>query len=250
MCIRDSNKPAIIMSDGPIRPGMDSITKERLDIISGFQVAGSEDEELKHRIACEACPGYGSCGGMFTYNTMQTFIAVVGMQPIHMVSPASDDLRRLKTFPNELVDFLVNMINKDIKPRDLVTRESIRNAMIVSMAVGGSTNVLLHAPEIARSAGYSDFERDIMNMKEFNDLSQNIVPVVIDARPFGKYSMVDIDEKGGIQVIIKNLLDSGLLNGDTLTCTGETLNEQVLRLNPNSPDNEVCLLYTSPSPRD
>ena len=180
---------------------------------------------------------------------MQTFIAVVGMQPLHMVSPASDDPRRLKVFPNELVDFLVNMIKEDIKPRDLVTRESIRNAMIVSMAVGGSTNVLLHAPEIARSAGYSDFERDIMNMKEFNDLSQNIVPVVIDARPFGKYSMVDIDEKGGIQVIIKNLLDSGLLNGDTLTCTGETLNEQVLRLNPDSPDNEViyhvCLLYTS-----
>ena len=116
---------------------------------------------------------------------MQTFIAVVGMQPLHMVSPASDDPRRLKVFPNELVDFLVNMIKKDIKPRDLVTRESIRNAMIVSMAVGGSTNVLLHAPEIARSAGYSNFERDIMNMKEFNNLSQNIVPVVIDARPFG-----------------------------------------------------------------
>ena len=127
------------------------------------------------------------------------------------------------------------MIKMDVKPRDLVTRESIRNAMIVSMAVGGSTNVLLHAPEIARSAGYSDFERDIMNMKEFNDLSQNIVPVVIDARPFGKYSMVDIDEKGGIQVIIKNLLDSGLLNGDTLTCTGETLNKQVLEL-------ELCYL--------
>ena len=216
----EHNRPAIIMSDGTIRPGTDSITKESLDIISSFQLAGSDDEDLKCRIAKESCPGYGSCGGMFTYNTMQTFIAVVGMQPLHMVSPASDDPRRLKVFPNELVDFLVNMIKKDIKPRDLVTRESIRNAMIVSMAVGGSTNVLLHAPEIARSAGYSDFERDIMNMKEFNDLSQNIVPVVIDARPFGKYSMVDIDEKGGIQVIIKNLLDSGLLNGDTLTCTG------------------------------
>ena len=157
----EHNRPAIIMSDGTIRPGTDSITKEPLDIISSFQLAGSDDEDLKCRIAKESCPGYGSCGGMFTYNTMQTFIAVVGMQPLHMVSPASDDPRRLKVFPNELVDFLVNMIKKDIKPRDLVTRESIRNAMIVSMAVGGSTNVLLHAPEIARSAGYSDFERDI-----------------------------------------------------------------------------------------
>ena len=92
------------MSDGPIRPGFDELTQERIDIISGFQVAGSDDEEMKERIACAACPGYGSCGGMFTYNTMQTFIAVVGLQPLHMVSPPSDDARRLNAFPDELID--------------------------------------------------------------------------------------------------------------------------------------------------
>ena len=85
-----------------------------------------------------------------------------------------------------------------------------------------------------------------MDMKEFNDLSQNIVPVVIDARPFGKFSMVDIDEKGGIQVIIKNLLDAGLLNGNTLTCTGETLKEQVQRLAPPDPDNTVIYNVSNP----
>ncbi len=242
----EHNRPSIIMSDGTIRPGKNSLTNEPLDIISSFQLAGSNDNELKCRIAKESCPGYGSCGGMFTYNTMQTFIGVVGMQPLHMVSPPSDDIRRIKDFPLQLVDYLVYMIKNNITPRDMVTRESIRNAMIVSMAVGGSTNVLLHGPEIARAAGYQSFNDDIMDMKEFNELSQNVVPVVIDARPFGRFSMVDIDEKGGIQVIIKNLLDAGLLNGKTFTCTGETLEEQVKRLAPKDPDKEVIYNVSKP----
>ena len=242
----EHNRPAIIMSDGTIRPGKNSLSNEPLDIISSFQLAGSNDEELKCRIAKESCPGYGSCGGMFTYNTMQTFIAVVGMQPLDMVSPPSDDSRRINEFPIQLVDHLVNMVKKNITPRDLVNKDSIRNAMIVSMAVGGSTNVLLHGPEIARAAGYKHFNEDIMSVEEFNDLSQNIVPVVIDARPFGKYSMVDIDEKGGIQVIIKNLLKAGLLNGKTLTCTGESLEEQVNSLSPDEPDGEVIYHVKNP----
>ena len=242
----EHNRPAIIMSDGTIRPGKNSLSNEPLDIISSFQLAGSNDEELKCRIAKESCPGYGSCGGMFTYNTMQTFIAVVGMQPLDMVSPPSDDSRRINEFPIQLVDHLVNMVKKNITPRDLVNKDSIRNAMIVAMAVGGSTNVLLHGPEIARAAGYKHFNEDIMSVEEFNDLSQNIVPVVIDARPFGKYSMVDIDEKGGIQVIIKNLLKAGLLNGKTLTCTGESLEEQVNRLSPDEPDGEVIYHVKNP----
>ena len=244
--ILEHDRPAIIMSDGPIRPGVDSSTNEPIDIISGFQIAGSDDEELKKRIACEACPGYGSCGGMFTYNTMQTFIAVVGMEPLHMVSPPSDDARRMDQFPDELVSYLNGMIDADLTPRKIVSRDSIRNAMIVALAVGGSTNVLLHGPEIARAAGYGDFSRDIMSPEEFNHLSQNVVPVLVDARPFGHYSMVDIDEKGGIQVIVKELLDAGLLNGDTMTCTGETLAQQVARLDPPAPDGEV--IYTVENP--
>ena len=244
--ILEHDRPAIIMSDGPIRPGMDSITNEPIDIISGFQVAGSDDDALKSRIACEACPGYGSCGGMFTYNTMQTFIAVVGLQPLHMVSPPSDDPRRMERYPDELVTYLNAMIAADLTPRKIVSRDSIRNAMIVAMSVGGSTNVMLHGPEIARAAGFGDFSRDIMSPEEFNHLSQHVVPVLIDARPFGNYSMVDIDEKGGIQVIVKELLDAGLLNGAALTCTGETLAEQVARLNPPAPDGTV--IYTVEKP--
>ena len=244
--ILEHNRPAIIMSDGSIRPGKDSITGEPLDIISSYQIAGSRDENLKKRIALESCPGIGSCGGMFTYNTMQTFIGVLGMQPLHMVSPASEDPRRIKEFPEELVDYLSNLINKDITPRDIVTKDSLRNAIIVAMSVGGSTNVMLHAPELARAAGYANFNRDIMSSEEFNYLSEKVIPVVVNARPFGKYSMVDIDDKGGIQVIIKNLLEAGLLNGKPLTCTGETLVEQVERLSPPDPDGEIIYKIENP----
>ena len=244
--ILEHNRPAIIMSDGPIRPGTDSVTNERIDIISGFQVAGSDDEEMKKRIACESCPGFGSCGGMFTYNTMQTFIGVMGLEPLHMIAPPSDDKRRLDQFPSELVNYLQAMIESQVTPRDIVNRDSIRNAMIVAMAIGGSTNVLLHGPVIARAAGFRDFSEDIMSPEEFNHLSQHVVPVLIDARPFGSYSMVDIDEKGGVQVIVKELLNAGLLNGDTLTCTGETLSEQIDRLNPPAPDGTV--IYTVEKP--
>ena len=244
--ILEHNRPAIIMSDGSIRPGVDSKTKETIDLITSYQLAGSDDEELKKRIACEACPGFGSCGGMFTYNTMQTFISVLGMQPLHMVSPASQDERRLHEFPSQLIDYLGAMIRDNITPRDIVTRDSIRNALIVAMSVGGSTNVMLHAPELARAAGYKDFSKDIMSAEEFNHLSKNVIPVVINARPFGKYSMVDIDAKGGIQVIVKDLLDAGMLNGGTLTCTGETLAEQIKRLNPPKPDGDVIYPVKSP----
>tara|TARA_A100001015_G_scaffold22212_1_gene25232 strand:- start:9758 stop:11608 length:1851 start_codon:yes stop_codon:yes gene_type:complete len=242
----EHNRPSIIMSDGSIRPGVDSVTKKPLDIISSFQLAGSKDQDLKKRIALESCPGFGSCGGMFTYNTMQTFIGVIGMQPLHMVSPASQDLRRTKVFPVELIEYLAEMIKTGLLPRNIVTAEAIRNALIVSMAVGGSTNVMLHAPEIARAAGYSNFSKEVMNLEEFNYLSRSVVPVVVNARPFGEYSMVDIDKKGGVQVIVKNLLDAGLLNGETMTCTGETLSKQLERLSPPQPDGKV--IYSTKNP--
>jgi dihydroxy-acid dehydratase len=242
----EHNQPSIIMSDGPIHPGKDPKTGEALDIVSAYQVAGHPDPEHRHHIACHACPGIGSCGGMFTYNTMQTFIGVVGMQPLHMVAPASDDPRRLKQFPAELVELLAGLMAKGLKPRDIVVRDSLRNAMIVSMAIGGSTNVTLHAPEIARAAGYTDFWKEVMTPEEFNHLSQHVVPVITDARPYGKYSMVDIDKAGGVQVIVRELLEAGLLNGDVLTCTGETLAQQVARLGASLADGTVIYPVAKP----
>jgi len=242
----EHNQPGIIMSDGPIHPGTDPKTGEMLDIVSAYQVAGNPDAAFRHHIACNACVGIGSCGGMFTYNTMQTFIGVVGMQPLHMVAPASDDPRRVNEFPAQLVEYLANMIAKDIKPRDIVVRDSIRNAVIVAMAIGGSTNVTLHAPEIARAAGYADFWKDVMTPEEFNYLSQYVIPVLTDARPYGKYSMVDIDRVGGVQVIVRELMEAGLLNGDVMTCTGETLREQVARLGTPAVDGKVVYPVAKP----
>ena len=114
------------------------------------------------------------------------------------------------------------------------------------MAVGGSTNVVLHAPEIARAAGFADFWKEVMTPEEFNYLSQHLVPVLTDARPYGKYSMVDIADVGGVQVIVKELLDAGLLNGDVMTCTGETLAAQVQRLGGKRADGKVVHAVDKP----
>jgi dihydroxy-acid dehydratase len=242
----EHNQPAIMMSDGSIHPGTDPKTGEKIDLVSAYQVAGHPDAEHRYHIACHACPGFGSCGGMFTYNTMQTFIGVVGMQPLHMVAPPSDDPRRLNEFPAELVALLAKLIEKDLKPRDIVVRDSLRNAVIVAMAIGGSTNVTLHAPEIARAAGFADFWKEVMTPEEFNHLSQHVVPVLTDARPYGKYSMVDIDGVGGVQVIVRELLEAGLLNGNVLTCTGETLAQQVERLGAKRADGKVVYPVEKP----
>jgi dihydroxy-acid dehydratase len=242
----EHNQPSIMMSDGSIHPAIDPQSNQTIDLVSAYQVAGHEDDEYRKHIACAACPGYGSCGGMFTYNTMQTFIGVVGMQPLHMVAPPSDDQRRMEIFPDELVGYLKGMIDAGVRPRDIVGRDSIRNAVIVAMSVGGSTNVVLHAPEIARAAGFRNFWQDIITPEEFNHLSQYVVPVLTDARPYGLYSMVDIDLAGGVQVIVKELLDAGMLNGDVPTCTGETLAEQVARLNPPAADGVVVYPVAKP----
>jgi dihydroxy-acid dehydratase len=241
--ILEHNVPAVIMSDGSIRPGIDSLTGEPIDIISCFQAAAESPAE-RRRLALEASPGHGSCGGMFTYNTMQSFIATCGMEPLHMVSPASEDDRRLEEFPAQLLDALQVLSERGIRPRDIVTPASLRNATLVTIAMGGSTNVVLHAPELARAAGL-DFWREVITQEEFNRVSRSL-PVLVNARPFGRYSMVDIDAKGGLPVIVAELLAAGLLDGDCVTCTGETLAGQVARLAPPAPDGEVIHPLAAP----
>jgi dihydroxy-acid dehydratase len=238
------NKPAVMLSDGSIKPGIDPATGERIDLVTAFQVAGDPDPTRRTRVALHACPGQGSCGGMFTYNTMQSFIAVLGMEPLHMVSPSSDDQQRLRTFPDQLIDCLLTMTSKGITPRDIVTPAALKNALTVTIAMGGSTNVALHSVEIARAAGI-DFWNEVISQHEFNALSRR-VPVLVNARPFGFYSMVDIEAKGGLHAIVKELLDAGLLDGSCITCTGETLAEQVQRLNPAQPDHEVIYSVARP----
>ena len=241
--ILERNVPAVIMSDGSIRPGIDSRTGEPIDIISCFQAAAEPPAE-RRRVALEASPGHGSCGGMFTYNTMQSFIASCGMEPLHMVSPASEDRRRTGEFPAQLLDALQVLAGRGIRPRDIVTAASLRNATLVAIAMGGSTNVVLHAPELARAAGI-DYWREVITQEEFNRVSRTL-PVLVNARPFGRWSMVDVDAKGGLPVIMRELLTAGLLDGSCLTCTGETLADQVARLDPPSPDKDVIHPMSAP----
>ncbi len=240
----EHNVPSVILSDGSIRPGVDPHTGERIDLVTAFQAASNPDPETRANLALHACPGQGSCGGMFTYNTMQTFIGVLGLEPLHMVSPASDDPRRLSEFPDQIVDCLVAMTASDIRPRDIVTPASIRNALTVAAAMGGSTNVMLHSVEIARAAGI-DLWDDVISQDEFNALSRRL-PVLVNMRPFGYYSMPDIEDKGGLPVIVKELLVDGFLDGTAMTCTGETLGEQIERLAPPSPDHEVIFSVSRP----
>jgi dihydroxy-acid dehydratase len=240
----EHNAPAVIVSDGSIRPGHNPRTGERIDLVTAFQFATDPDEEARTEVTLHACPGQGSCGGMFTYNTMQTFIGVLGLEPLRMVAPASDDPLRLAQFPDELVDCLVTMTSRDIRPRDIVTPTSLRNALIVTMAMGGSTNVMLHSVEIARAAGINLW-KDVLSQDEFNELSHRL-PVIVNMRPFGAYSMVDVDAAGGLPTIVSELLGAGYLDGSAVTCTGETLTEQIGRLSPPPADHEVIYSVAQP----
>lgn len=233
----EQNVPSVILSDGSIKPGTDPVTGERVDLVTAFQAASDPDEGVRARIALHACPGQGSCGGMFTYNTMQTFIGVLGLEPLQMVAPTSDDPRRTTAFPDQLVDCLVTMTSRGIRPRDIVTPASLRNALTVAIAMGGSTNVMLHSVEIARAAGL-DLWEDVLSQADFNALSRRL-PVLVNMRPFGFYSMVDVEAHGGIPAVVRELLSAGFLEGDALTCTGETLAQQVDRLAPPLPDHRV-----------
>ena len=240
----EHNEPALVVSDGSITPGVDPVTGGLIDLVAAFQIAADPDGETRTRYALHGCPGIGSCAAMYTYNTMQSFIAVLGLEPLHMVAPAATDPRRVKEFPEQLVDCLLTVTSKNIRPRDIVTVKSLRNALTAAIALGGSTNVLLHSVEIARAAGI-DLWREVMTQAEFNALSRR-VPVLVDAKPFGSHYMIDIDDAGGLQVIVKELLGAGFLDGDCLTCTGETLAEQVARLNPPAPDGNVVHTVAAP----
>jgi dihydroxy-acid dehydratase len=242
--VLEHNEPAVFMSDGSIMPGTDPETGERIDLVAAFQVAGDPDPETRTRYALHGCPGYGSCAAMYTYNTMQSFIGVLGMEPLHMVAPTAEDPRRTGEFPDQLVDYLLRLASDGIRPRDIVTPASLRNALTVAIALGGSTNVLLHSVEIARAAGI-DLWRDVISQEDFNQLSRRL-PVLGDLRPFGRFYMEDVDAKGGVQVVVKELLDAGFLDGDCMTCTGETLAEQVRRLAPASPDGQVLYPVSRP----
>ncbi len=216
------NRPSLMIYGGTIKPGHRN--EQKLDIISAFQaygeyIAGSITDEERLNVVKNSCPGAGACGGMYTANTMASAIETMGMSlPYSASTPALD--------PGKLAECvsageaIKNLLVKDIKPRDIMTREAFENAMVMVTVLGGSTNAVLHLIAMARSV-----EVDLC-IDDFQDISDR-TPFLADLKPSGQYVMEDLHDIGGIPAVMKYLLEAGRLHGDCLTVTGKTIAENL-----------------------
>ncbi|RCH81722.1 hypothetical protein CU098_001349, partial [Rhizopus stolonifer] len=217
------NRPSLMVYGGTIQPGQ-GCGGGKLDIVSAFQaygeyVAGSINEDQRYDIIRHACPGPGACGGMYTANTMASAAEAMGMTlPYSSSTPA--------TYPEKIAEChnaghaIRNLLEKDIKPRDIMTRAAFENAMVLTMALGGSTNVVLHLIAIAKSVGVK------LTLDDFQVASDK-TPFLADLKPSGKYVMEDIHTIGGIPAVLKYLMQEGLVDGNVLTVTGKSLEENL-----------------------
>jgi dihydroxy-acid dehydratase len=222
MAIARMNLPSIFVYGGTIRPG--NLNGKDIDIVSAFEGVGQYnkgdiDKEGLRQIECHACPGPGSCGGMYTANTMASAIEALGMSlPGSSSNPAETEEKRNDCY--EAGRAVYRLLEQNIRPRDILTKKAFENAITVVMALGGSTNAILHLMAIAHAA-----EVDL-SLEDFNRI-QKKVPHIADLKPSGKYVMQDLHEVGGVQAVMKMLLEAGLLHGDCLTVTGKTLAENL-----------------------
>jgi dihydroxy-acid dehydratase len=216
------NRPAIMVYGGTIAPG--HYKGQDLNIVSAFEalgqkIAGNLDDADFKGIVMNSCPGAGACGGMYTANTMAAAIEALGMSlPYSSSNPAISEEKKKECLAAGAAIRL--LMEKDIKPRDIMTREAFENAITVIMVLGGSTNAVLHLIAMARSVGVQ------LDQDDFQKIS-NHIPVLADFKPSGKYLMQDLHEHGGIPAVMRYLLDSGLLHGSCLTVTGKTLAENL-----------------------
>jgi dihydroxy-acid dehydratase len=226
--------PSVFVYNGSILPG--NHNGVALDITSVFEAVGAcalgtiTEAEL-HEIERKACPGEGACGGMFTANTMSSIAEAIGMSLPGSASPPAVDRRR------EDDAFLagqavVRLLELGITPRMIMTKKAFENAIAVTNALGGSTNAVLHLLAIANEAGVE------LELEDFNRIAAK-VPHIADMKPGGKFHMTDLDRIGGVPVVMKHLLDAGLLHGDCLTVTGKTMAENLAEIDPPAPDGVV-----------
>jgi dihydroxy-acid dehydratase len=236
------NLPSVFLYGGTILPGRGD-RGEVLDLVSVFEAVGAHaagsltDEELS-LIERRACPTEGSCGGMFTANTMASAAEVLGMAlPGSSSAPAVD--RRREDYAYESGRAVVALLEAGIRPRDIMTKKAFENAIAVVMALGGSTNSVLHLLAIAHEAQVD------LSLEDFDRIGRR-VPHLADTKPHGRYHMVDIDRVGGLPVVIKELLSAGLLHGDCMTVTGRTLQENIEAISPAEPDGDVLHPLSDP----
>ncbi len=235
------NLPSVFLYGGSILPGR--YKDQALDIVSVFEAvgacaAGTLSENELGEIERRACPTEGSCAGMFTANTMASISEAIGMAlPGSASAPAVD--RRRDDFAYESGRAVMRLVEMDLRPRQIMTKEAFENAIAITMALGGSTNAVLHLLAIAHEA------RVELELDDFNRIGAR-VPHVADMKPHGKYHMNDLDRVGGVQVVLKMLLDAGLLHGDCLTVTGKTMAENLEALDPPGPDADVVHPLSAP----
>ncbi|MCU1398819.1 MAG: ilvD [Acidimicrobiales bacterium] len=233
--------PSVFVYNGSILPGQHNGVA--LDITSVFEAVGAhalgkiDDAELS-AIEHKACPGEGACGGMFTANTMSSIAEAMGMSlPGSASAPAVD--RRREDDAVLAGEAIVNLLRLGITARQIMTKEAFENAIAVTSALGGSTNAVLHLLAIANEAGVE------LELEDFNRIAAK-VPHIADMKPGGKFHMSDLDRVGGVPVVLKHLLDAGLLHGDVMTVTGKTMAENLAFLDPPAPDGVVVYPLDQP----
>jgi len=228
------DRPSILVYGGTIDSGCHN--GKKLDVVSAFEawgskVAGTMNESEYQNIVEKACPGAGACGGMYTANTMASAIEALGMTlPFNSSNPATGEEKKQEAI--KAGEAMRLLIEKDIKPSDIITRKSLENAIRLVTILGGSTNAVLHFLAIARAANI-DF-----TLKDFQNISDN-TPFLADLKPSGKYLMEDVHRVGGIPAVLKYLLKKGLIHGDCLTVTGKTLAENLLDVNDLTDGQDV-----------
>nr|WP_226344522.1 dihydroxy-acid dehydratase [Agilicoccus flavus] len=237
---------SVFLYAGSILPGIAKLsdgTEKQVTIIDAFEAVGACARGLMSRADVDAieraiCPGEGACGGMYTANTMASVAEAIGMSiPGSAAPPATD--RRRDGFARKSGEAVVGMLRRGITARDIMTKEAFENAIAVVMAFGGSTNAVLHLLAIAHEADVD------LTMADFKRVGGK-VPHLADVKPFGQHVMTDVDRIGGIPVVMKALLDAGLLHGDCLTVTGHTVAENLAGITPPDPDGHVIRAMTEP----
>ena len=245
MAMARLNLPSVFVYGGTILPGM--YRGKPVDIVSAFEAVGKFStgeitEEERHGIECAACPGAGACGGMYTANTMATAMEAIGIAlPGNASIPAVDEAKRAEMIRAGTA--VMEVVRRGITPRQIMTRQAFENAIRVSLAVGGSTNVVLHLLALAVEAGV---KLDIFDFNAFYDTT----PTLCDMKPAGRYVMTDLHQVGGVQKVMRILLDAGLLHGDCLTVSGRTVAENLKEVSADLSGQDVIHPLSSPvSPR-
>ncbi len=235
------NRPGVFVYGGTIRAGY--WMGKKLDIVSAFEAVGSFgakkiDEKERYAIECNSCPTAGACGGMYTANTMAAAMEAIGMGITGSSSMPADDAKRASIMEAS-ADALVVCIEKNITPKDILTKQAFENAIRVGMALGGSTNMVLHLIAIAK-----EVEVDV-SIDDFNAFYES-TPILTDMKPAGRYVMEDLYRVGGVEVIMKMLLERGLLHGDCLTITGKTIAENLENIEYSLDGQNVIKSFDNP----